>query len=220
MKNWTVYSKTIIVLHLITLLSLTMFFWSGWQIKINPFMNLGLLREAVSVFGVMGVYLLWFRQLLPLPKIYLFLFSVSFVSMLYGAGMHQAANQIADNVSSPSVAFYDEYFSHWWAWGSVLVINFLFGLTGITQKLKDSEVWFIGISGVVQGLVSGLNILEARFGLLALLVSIGFLVLLVPRKGVGRKPLLLYFKNYFVALVGFILFWVIMNGFIEPSLIL
>lgn len=224
------YTRIIVIFNFLTLLILSLFFLDFWDIQVHPYFNTSFYLEGVMALAGLPLYFILLDQLLePLDRDkklpFLIAFIIFFILVGYGAGMHQAGNQIRNTHDTPIVFFYDELLSHWIAGIGSLGVTFVLAAAQLKTPLQNpigkGKHLLIKLSGIFQGLVIGLAGLESHFGLASFLTTGSFIVLLVTRlrkRPSEHYPVTTYFLYLYAA--GFILLtiWYIIHGsFVEPS---
>lgn len=232
MKNrLSQYTIGIIGFNILALLFISLYLFKGWHSRPFRFMDLIFFKELFITFSTIPLYALWMQKLYADKTddrkfmrgflAFLFLLLIS----LYGAGMHNAANQIRAVVNEPIVYFYDEIFSHF------IFMSALFGM-GISLAwlqfnapraiiMGRVEKVTIIASSVFQGIIIGVGTMEAHYAPYALGLGAIFTVALVfwlRKTTISQYPLTWYYGLHFASITVFLaLFLLINHHFVEPS---
>jgi hypothetical protein len=93
----------------------------------------------------------------------------------------------------------------------------------LKKDLGDKEIAIISLSGIFQGLITSLLILECRvgwYGLISSFIFLGLISLDMNRKNLRRYPVFIFYVATLLSVIVGIVIWVLMNGsFAEPSAI-
>jgi hypothetical protein len=232
-KNRWDYLQFIMFQNFIIAVFILLFLWEGWDMEVFRFISLGSLLEFVSLLVAMPIYgsFVWkFFERCKGKKIskILFIYIILIVALVIGGtGIHFAANQIHMNVDILQVEFYDEVLSHYMIWIGIIGTSLLIGLSQKSIPLKkdlgNKEIVVISLSGIFQGLVSSLLILESRvgwYGLVSSFVLLGLISVDMNKKNLRKFPIFIFYVATLLSVIVGIVVWVLMNGsFAEPSAI-
>jgi hypothetical protein len=112
-------------------------------------------------------------------------------------------------------------------WIGIIGTSLLIGLSQKSIPLKkdlgNKEIVVISLSGIFQGLVSSLLILESRvgwYGLVSSFVLLGLISVDMNKKNLRKFPIFIFYVATLLSVIVGIVVWVLMNGsFAEPSAI-
>ncbi len=225
------FIKGIIVLGAILSLSLLMYFSKGFYIRIGENFELTFFLEALLIFiSIPFISALFINYLDKIKqqgrrKLFVVAFLLSLVLMVYGAGLHNSANQIHALVEAPIIYFYDEILSHWVFWTGLLALVFVLTIAQywIPQEkpLEKRTLLLVRIAGIFAGMLTALNTLESHYGIaffvIALFMGIYFFFK-THRQDAAKLPLIEIIKYACISGIIFLIAWVIVyGGFFEPS---
>lgn len=232
-KNEWEYLRFIIFQNFVVAIFILLFLWEGWDVELFRFVTFGFLMEFLLLVAAIPLYFMFAWKLFnsmkkKFVKKISFIFAMVMATLVIGGtGIHMVANQIHMNIDTPMVEFYDEILSHYMLWVGILGLNVFFGVfqdsIPLKKNLGKKEIVVISLSGVLQGIVAALGILESRFGLWGLIGSFIFLVVIhldLDTKDYRKYPVFIFYNVALLTIILVILSWVIKYGaFAEPSMV-
>ncbi len=184
-KNEWEYIRYIVFQNFVVSTFILLFMWEGWDWRIHEYITLGSMIEILLLLVSIPVYLSFAMKLFKTMKsnkikITSFLFcTLMSVLLISGIGMRFTANQIRMSVDTPIVEFFDEYLSHYMIWTGIIGLNAFFAFFQdnvlLKKRLGNSEMIVVIVSGLLQGMIVTLGVLESRVGLYTLIVGSLFL---------------------------------------------
>lgn len=225
------YLRFIVFQNFVVLIFILLFIWDGWDIEVFQYISFGSLLEFLLLVFSVPFYLAFAWKLFEVFKskrsqtvAFYYALTMS-VLLIGGTGIHFAANQIRAGIDTPMIEFYDEVLSHYMIWIGILGLNVFFGLfqdeIPLKKRMGNSELAVLTFSGLLQGGVVTLLILESRFGLVGFISGILFLTaLLIDMRGKSyrKHPVFVFYIVVLTAIILGLTTWFIgYGGFPEPS---
>ncbi len=225
MKKLSFFPKTLIILNLVGLSSLSLFIFNIWETNIHPFIKLYVVHDFLIYFTLFFIYYLWLQKLKQKQSLSFFIGLFFLFLGIFAMGMHVGTDQVHKLVTHPIAYFYDELLTHWIAFASFAILSFILVWLqfkkALSDKLSSLEIGIIFISGIFQGSVLGLGATEGHNSLIAVTLFplfLAFMLYQLKGKKIKHYPLTIYYLTAYTFCLLFLAVWFILNkGFVEPS---
>lgn len=228
--EWS-YVKFVFFQNLVVTTFALMFFWNGWEFMVFKHVSLGSVLEFLLIVVSIPLYLEFAWKVYKsvksekLKRVYAVFSLVMFILVVCGVGVHFFASQISKVTDTPMIEIYGEGLYYYMIWIGIIGLNIFFAFfqkkIPLKAPLGNPEVVAIGSSGIIQGLVATLGILECRFGFPGLVLSsVAFAILSFEQYGkkIRKYPLYIFYNYCLVTVIILIIVWVLVyGGFFEPS---